>query len=157
MRTLRSLSPFELKDYLISIAKETAMGNPNLFLNAGRGNPNWIATTPREAFFTLGRFAVEEAKRPLNLLDLGGMPEKDGAAARFNTWATRNKTEPGIKLLRDAIQYGVKKLGFDADSFVHELTDSIIGDQYPTPDRMLVHAEKAAHAYLMKEMGRELR
>ena len=85
MRTLAKLSPFELKDFLITAAKENAAGNPALFLNAGRGNPNWIATTPREAFFSLGQFAVEEAKRPMNLLDLGGMPQKDGIAARFDT------------------------------------------------------------------------
>src|SRR4029077_7998558 len=94
MRSLRHLSPFELKDYLIALAKETAEGNPALFLNAGRGNPNWIATTPREAFFALGHFAVDEAKRPMNLLDLGGMPQKDGVAGRFSAWAARNKSEP---------------------------------------------------------------
>lgn len=152
MRSLRHLSPFELKDFLITLAKETTEGNPALFLNAGRGNPNWTATTPRDAFFSLGHFAVEEAKRPLNLLDLGGMPQKDGIANRFNAWLACNKTAPGAKLLRDAVDYGVKKLGFNSDAFVYELTDSIIGDQYPTPDRMLVHAEKVAHAYLIKEM-----
>src|SRR3954452_14751382 len=115
MRALRHLSPFELKDVLISLAKETAAGNPALFLNAGRGNPNWTATTPRDAFFSLGHFAVEEAKRPLNLLDLAGMPQKDGVAARFATWTARNKTGPGVKLLRDCVDYGVKKLGFNEE------------------------------------------
>jgi len=152
MRALRHLSPFELKDFLITAAKETSAGNPALFLNAGRGNPNWIATTPRDAFFSLGRFAVEEAKRPLNLLDVGGMPQRDDIAKRFDGWAARNKTEPGVKLLREAVNYAVKKLGFNADAFVYELTDSIIGDQYPVPDRMLIHAEKVVHAYLLKEM-----
>ena len=96
MRALRHLSPFELKDFLITAAKETSAGNPALFLNAGRGNPNWIATTPRDAFFSLGRFAVEEAKRPLNLLDVGGMPQRDDIAKRFDGWAARNKSEPGV-------------------------------------------------------------
>jgi aspartate 4-decarboxylase len=152
MRALRSLSPFELKDSLITIAKETAAGNPSLFLNAGRGNPNWTATTPRDGFFSFGRFAVEEAKRTLNLLDLGGMPQKEGCAKRFDAWCTRHRTEPGVKFLREAVHYAVNELGFDDDSFVYELTDSIVGDQYPTPDRMLIHCEKVAHAYLMKEM-----
>ena len=152
MRTLSKLSPFELKDFLITAAKETAAGNPSLFLNAGRGNPNWTATTPREAFFSLGQFAIEEAKRPLNLLYLAGMPQKDGIAARFNTWVGRNTNGPGVKLLREAVDYGVKKLGFNADAFVYELADSIVGDQYPTPDRMLAHAEQAVHAYLVKEL-----
>ena len=30
----------------------------NVHLGAGRGNPNWVVTAPREAFFELGRFAV---------------------------------------------------------------------------------------------------
>ena len=110
IRSLRHLSPFEIKDFLITLAKETTEGNPALFLNAGRGNPNWIATTPRDAFFSLGHFAVEEAKRPLNLLDLGGMPQKAGIASRFNAWLASNKTAPGAKLLRDAVDYGVKNL-----------------------------------------------
>jgi aspartate 4-decarboxylase len=95
---------------------------------------------------------VEEAKRPLNLLDVGGMPQKDGVAKRFNDWAGRNKTEPGVRLLREMVNYGINEMGFDADAFVHELTDSIVGDQYPMPDRMLVHAEKVSRAYLLKEM-----
>jgi len=152
MRALRSLSPFELKDFLITAAKEKSAGNPSLFLNAGRGNPNWVATTPREAFFSFGRFAIEETKRTMNLLDLAGMPQKDGIAKRFDAWVARNRKEPGVKLLREAVDYGVKELGFDADAFVHELADSIIGDQYPVPDRILYHNEKVAHAYLLKEM-----
>jgi aspartate 4-decarboxylase len=35
---------------------------------------------------------------------------------------------------------------------VHELVDSIIGDNYPVPDRMLVHNERIAHEYLMWAM-----
>jgi aspartate 4-decarboxylase len=35
---------------------------------------------------------------------------------------------------------------------VHELVDSIVGDNYPEPDRMLRHSEAIVHRYLMKEM-----
>ncbi len=42
----------------------------------------------------------------------------------------------------------MKKFGFDADKFVHELVDSNIGDHYPVPDRMLVHNEQVVHEYL---------
>ena len=51
-----------------------------------------------------------------------------------------------------AIDYGVGTLGFDADRFVHELTDGIVGDNYPVPDRMLVHAESIVQKYLEKSM-----
>ncbi len=50
------------------------------------------------------------------------------------------------------VPYAVKKFSFEPDAFVHELVDSIIGDNYPVPDRMLVHAEKVVHEYLMWAM-----
>ena len=46
----------------------------------------------------------------------------------------------------------MSELGFDADAFVHELTDAVIGDNYPEPDRILVHAEQVVQRYLAKTM-----
>ena len=46
----------------------------------------------------------------------------------------------------------VKTFRFDPDAFVHELVDSIIGDNYPVPDRMLVHNERIVQEYLMWAM-----
>ena len=73
------ISPFEFKDKLIEIAKK----NKKNILDAGRGNPNWIATTPREAFFTFGQFAISESKLTWYDNDLGGMPNKEGVFDRF--------------------------------------------------------------------------
>ena len=36
------------------MADESIKKIAHTMLNAGRGNPNWIATEPREAFFLLG-------------------------------------------------------------------------------------------------------
>ncbi|HTT37506.1 MAG TPA: aspartate 4-decarboxylase [Burkholderiales bacterium] len=152
MRELEKLSPFELKDKLIQLASEQAKASTRQMLNAGRGNPNWIATTPREAFFTLGRFGIEESKRVWDEPDLGGMPQKKDIAQRLRAFLDRNGKESGVALLRASLDYGVQQLGFDADAFVHELTDSIIGDNYPVPGRMLVHCERIAHEYLVQEM-----
>jgi aspartate 4-decarboxylase len=152
MRELEKLSPFELKDKLIQLAAEQAKASTRQMLNAGRGNPNWIATTPRDAFFTLGRFGIEESKRVWDEPDLGGMPQKKDIAQRFRAFLDRNSGQPGVQLLRASLEHGVQKLGFDADAFVHELTDSIIGDNYPVPDRMLTHCERIAHEYLVQEM-----
>src|SRR6266702_31098 len=81
---LSALSPFELKDYLIKLAKSTEQQSTAMMLNAGRGNPNWIATEPREAFFLLGQFAVTESKRVLDLPPgVGGMPGAAGIAGRL--------------------------------------------------------------------------
>ena len=58
------LSPFELKDELIKLASGKAN---RLMLNAGRGNPNFLATLPRRAFFRLGLFAVATVRRGRDL------------------------------------------------------------------------------------------
>ena len=55
---------------------------------------------------------------------------------------------PGASFLQRMVPWAVKKFSFDPDKFVHELVDSIIGDHYPVPDRMLVHNEQIVHEYL---------
>ena len=65
LREYETLSPFEIKDFLAKAASKTASASDVAYLNAGRGNPNWIATEPREAFFLLGQFAITESKRVL--------------------------------------------------------------------------------------------
>src|SRR5947207_3377064 len=148
-----TLSPFEIKDELIKLAKKTSRTTQSAFLNAGRGNPNWIATTPREGYFLLGQFAVTESKRVMeHPAGLGGMPQAQGMAGRLDEWLAKHADMPGASFLSSMVTFAVKKFGFDRDAFVHELVDSIIGDNYPVPDRMLVHAEKIVHEYLMWAM-----
>ena len=68
-RELGQLSPFELKARLLEIAAESAHRSGTTMLDAGRGNPNWIATTPRAAFFLLGEFALSESERASSVPD----------------------------------------------------------------------------------------
>ena len=151
-RNLLKLSPFELKDKLIDLAGESEKESNAQMLNAGRGNPNWICTTPREAFGTLLRFGIEDSRRGVNIPDLGRMPEKSGAGKRFADFLQTNKAAPGAKLLREAFNYGVKTMNFDADTFAHELAEGIIGCMYPVPDRMLRCTERIVHEFLIQEM-----
>ncbi|WP_276483259.1 aspartate 4-decarboxylase [Paraflavitalea pollutisoli] len=152
-KELLQLSPFELKNTLIGLAQAGTETNARAMLNAGRGNPNWIATTPREAFFTLGLFGLEECKRTDHVPGgLAGIPDKKGIAQRFEKFLSSNKKAPGIELLAGLYKYGIRQHGFDADSWVHELAEGIIGDQYPVPDRMLRYPEKIVHDYLVQEM-----
>ncbi|KAF7963045.1 hypothetical protein AWV80_14530 [Cupriavidus sp. UYMU48A] len=65
---LASLSPFELKDELIKLASSDA---DRLMLNAGRGNPNFLATIPRHAFWQLGLFAMRESERSFSYMPEG--------------------------------------------------------------------------------------
>ncbi|MGA8899255.1 MAG: aspartate 4-decarboxylase, partial [Bradyrhizobium sp.] len=91
LRNFEALSPFEIKDELIKLAKKTSQTSQRAFLNAGRGNPNWIATTPREGFFLLGQFAVTESKRVMeHPAGVGGMPQAAGIAARFEAWLSKH-------------------------------------------------------------------
>jgi aspartate 4-decarboxylase len=59
---------------------------------------------------------------------------------------------PGAPFLASMVPFAVKTFGFEPDAFVHELVDSIIGDNYPVPDRMLVHNERIVHEYLQWAM-----
>jgi aspartate 4-decarboxylase len=142
------LSPFEIKDELIKLARAHSQKSAQAFLNAGRGNPNWIATTPREGFFLLGQFALTESKRVMEQPGLGGMPEQPGVAGRLAAWLAEHATMPGAGFLTDMVKYATQVFGFQPDAFVFELVDSIIGDNYPVPDRMLVHAEQVVRKYL---------
>ena len=153
LKQYEKLGPFEIKDFLAKVAMKSAEDSSTSYLNAGRGNPNWVATEPREAFFLLGQFAVTESKRVLDLPPgVGGMPKRAGCADRLVAWLKKHKDMPGASFLKAMLPWTVKKFGFDADTWVHELTDSIIGDHYPVPDRMLVHNEQIVREYLQWAM-----
>src|SRR4051794_37217182 len=112
------LGPFEIKDFLAKVATKAAQEASTSYLNAGRGNPNWIATEPREAFFLLGQFAVTESKRVLDLPPgVGGMPKAAGIASRLDTWLTKHEEMPGATVLQAMVPWAIKKFGFNPDAF----------------------------------------
>ena len=153
LRKFEALSPFEIKNELIQLAKESSRTAQSAFLNAGRGNPNWIATEPREGFFLLGQFAITESKRVMDQPPgIGGMPQAKGIASRLEAWLKKHADMPGAAFLSSMVPFAINTFAFEPDAFVHELVDSIIGDNYPVPDRMLVHNERIVHAYLMWAM-----
>ena len=153
LKKFESLGPFEIKNELIELAKKTSKTAQSAFLNAGRGNPNWIATTPRESFFLLGQFAITESKRVMESSPgIGGMPQAKGIASRLTAWLADHAKMSGAIFLSEMVTFAIKTFAFDPDAFVHELVDSIIGDNYPVPDRMLVHNERIVHEYLLWAM-----
>lgn len=145
------LSPFELKDQLIAIASSDAQ---RMMLNAGRGNPNFLATLPRWAFLSLGDFSLREAERTYSYLDsgFGGLPEHAGIVQRFEAHANHHRETDGVRFLRSAISYVKDQLGLDRDAFLFEMVSAFLGCNYPTPPRMLSHAEEIVKAYLAQEM-----
>ncbi|RZI56882.1 MAG: bifunctional aspartate transaminase/aspartate 4-decarboxylase, partial [Zymomonas sp.] len=150
-----ALSPFEIKDFLSKAALKSSSTSASAltYINAGRGNPNWIATAPREAFYTLGQFAITESKRVMDLPPgIGGMARPAGIAERAEAWLAAHAALPGATSLAAMIKWTIQHFGFEPDKFVHELVDAINGDNYPVPDRMLVHNEQVVREYLQWAM-----
>lgn len=146
---LSKLSPFELKGRIIEMANEKVRKSANTMLNAGRGNPNWIADQARDAFFALGQFAMTECRRDFSMPEgIAGTPQQEGISVRFETWLRDNASVPGVKLLSEAYQYCLMELSADSDELVHEWADGIIGDHYPTPPRILKYTEVVNRRYL---------
>ena len=153
-KMLSQMSPFEIKNELINKAKADARKSTSTFLNAGRGNPNWIATEPREAFFLLGKFGMQECRRVFeDSVGIAGIPSQEGIGQRFESFLSDNAREPGCKLLKGAFEYLVTVHNADSDELAMEWAEAVIGDQYPTPDRILKHTEILLRDYLRLEMG----
>jgi aspartate 4-decarboxylase len=149
---LSRLSPFELKDRLIALASSHG---ERVMLNAGRGNPNFLATAPRRGFFALGPFAMAEAERVAGDLPegLAGIPSADGIAARFADYLDTRQDQPGTAFLNSALSYARERLSLCADVFVHELVQGALGCTYPEPVRMLPCTEAIVGRYLAAELA----
>jgi aspartate 4-decarboxylase len=140
----QGLSTFELQAAITA----AALGSGQPLFDCGRGQPNWLATVPRAAFFTLGTFAVGEAEAASTNDAWGESPPASGIAARLDATLLADGGA-GAAFLRDAIRFGVDELGFDPDAWVHELVRAVLGAGYPSPTRMLTHLELVLERYLV--------
>ena len=150
-KNFSALSPFELKDQLIKLASKA---NDRSILNAGRGNPNFLSTTPRRAFFRLGLFAISEAELSYSYMapGIGGLAKIEGIEGRFERYVTKNKRHEGVEFLGKTLSYVRDQMGLPASAFLHEMVDGVLGSNYPEPPRMLRLSEKIVAAYLSREM-----
>ena len=149
LRRYEGLSPFELKNRLVELAKHRG---ERLMLNAGRGNPNWVALEPRAAFARLGEFALAEAQRAGLAPGLGGLPTKAGIAARLHAFLDGQPGAAGNTLLARGIDHAREAFGLAPDRLVGEWVDGVLGDHYPLPVRMLAQAEVLVRAHLVEEL-----
>jgi len=149
---IKEMSPFEFKDLLIRIASRKS---ERMMLNAGRGNPNFLALLPRYAFIQLGKFAMYEAERHFGYMGgiIGGHSDRDGIESRFEIFVRNHWDEKGTDFLNAAVSYVRDYLGFSAGEFLHEMVQGYLGCDYPSPPRMLPLAERIVARYLLKEMG----
>ena len=154
--SLGTLSPFEQKDVLIKVARgeEAARPADRQMLNAGRGNPNFLATEPRHAFWQLGQFATRESERSFGHLEggVGGFALRGGLRESFSRFLDENEGKPGIAFLKNTSHYVRDQLGLDVEEFLYEMVDGILACNYPVPDRMLKLSEVIVGEYLRREM-----
>ncbi|MDE4740302.1 MULTISPECIES: bifunctional aspartate transaminase/aspartate 4-decarboxylase [Klebsiella pneumoniae complex] len=152
LKKLAQLSPFELKDELIKLASNC---KTHTMLNAGRGNPNFLATLPRRAFFQLGLFAASESELSYSYMkqNIGGIPNCEGMLERFERFTSENIHLPEVIFLRSTLSYVKDQLGLPSLAFLQELVDGILGCNYPVPPRMLKISEQITRHYLLREMS----
>jgi len=148
---LMQLSPFEVKNTLIEQASSLT---DKTMLDAGRGNPNWVALEPRHAYWQLGLFAMSESQRFLGHIPegVGGIPQQAGIDARFEIFVNENRQVAGVHFLHAAVAYVRDQLGLSSAEFLHEMVSGILACNYPVPDRMLSLSEIVCKQYLVREM-----
>ena len=145
------LSPFEFKDRLLAIARSHA---DRMMLNAGRGNPNFLALAPRRAFLQLGEFALQEAERSYSYLSsgYGGLPENRGMMQRFDTWMHSHEDAKGMRFIQASLALVKDQLGLDPEAFLCEMVRASLGCRYPEPVTVLEQFEPVLAAYIRQEL-----
>lgn len=151
-KDLEKESPFEIKNLLIDRAEKTAAKKGGAMINAGRGNPNFLNTTVRKSLSLLTLFAAEAAEESAPAKDTGLRIDQKGLAAKFSKFIhkqhIKDRNDPGVIFLDQAMTYATTQLGMDPDEVVFELTDGIQGDFYPDPPRIFPATEAIVTKYL---------
>lgn len=147
-RQLETLGAFEVSKNMLTLAKNN--DHSNTFLNAGRGNPNWINTTGRLCFCRIMEFGVQESRLTMDHGSLAGYTTLKGIADRLDAFLDRN--DETDQTLKKMIAYCVSTLKMNADELVKELADAIIGNNYPVPSRCLTNIEKILSQFLQKSL-----
>ena len=143
-RELEKLGAFEISFDMLKLSEKNEKHLK--FLNAGRGNPNWINALGRLAFARLMEFGVAESKRTLDKGDLAGYVDSKEIAERYNAFL--NHGDEVDVFLKKIVEYSVDHLGLDKEALITELTNGIIGNNYPVPSRCLENTEHIINAFL---------
>ncbi|MGM0240599.1 aspartate 4-decarboxylase [Enterococcus sp. AZ103] len=144
------MSPFELSLFLEKeISKDPK--NRQRLLNAGRGNPNWTAPTPREAFFLLGQFATMETLNTEGILTAGMISKDNDVDKRFEKFLSTHPGK-GSDFLKEIWHSQENYFGLIKSQWLNQILDYLIGDNYPNPVRCLPACEEPIKNYLNQEL-----
>lgn len=142
---LKSLGAFEISDKMLKLAQKNVKNN--IFLDAGRGNPNWINTKARLAFARMLEFGVQESRNTINEGDLAGYIETEGIRERFEAFLDPNNHEVD-KFFQDMLVYLKNKLKLNLDEVIAEFANGVIGNDYPVPSRVLKYTQIILNEFL---------
>lgn len=142
---IEQLGAFEISKKMIDLAKLNVKGNE--LLNAGRGNPNWINKKARLAFSRILEFGIGESERTISDGDLVGYTELEGISTRFKQFINPETNETD-KFLCDSLKYLEFDLALNLDEVIKEFTDGVLGNLYPSPNRVLKNTEVVLNHYL---------
>lgn len=146
---IENLNPFELNTYLKDRVKEDDEAKE--WLNAGRGNPNWTASVPREAYHILGEFATSETLNQEEDILGSKIKAKEGRVERFLD-LLEEKTSKGAAFLKDLWDNGEHLLGMEKEKWLTFILDYMVGDNYPEPVRILTACEEPIKRYMHHEL-----
>ncbi len=146
---LENLGAFEISNQMLKLAQKNQKSN--IFLNAGRGNPNWINKKARLAFGRIVEFGIQESERTMDQGDLAGYTELAGIRERFEAFLEPEKNATD-QFLMDTLAYVKDDLQLDQDEVVKEWVDGVIGNNYPVPSRVLKNAEVIINQYLQSAL-----
>ncbi|WP_125712868.1 bifunctional aspartate transaminase/aspartate 4-decarboxylase [Companilactobacillus kedongensis] len=144
-KKLEDLESFVISSKMTSLAKENAKNN--IFLDAGRGNPNWINKKARLAFNRLVEFGIIESERTINKGDMAGYTEQHGMRQRFEAFLRPEEYKIDDFWL-SVLDYIRDDMKLNQDEVIKEFVDGAIGNNYPLPARCLRNTEKIINQYL---------
>lgn len=135
-----ALSPFELKDHLLALARESSARTGMPVLDAGRGNPDWMALDARRGFFLLGQCACEW--RAETDADAGS------AASFLRLWLARHAEVPGAAWLGATLDWAYAHLDLREHALAAGMLMAVLGGRYPEPPAILPWVEMVCRAHL---------
>jgi aspartate 4-decarboxylase len=135
-----AVSPFEFKDHLIALARDAAARRAMPVLDAGRGNPDWMALDARRGFFLLGQCACDW--RAATGGDAGVAP------SFLREWLAAHRETAGAAWLGTALEWAQARLGLTDEALAGPMMTAVLGGRYPEPPAILPWVQTVCRAHL---------
>lgn len=143
----------DYKDKMITLVNNKTSKSAPLYTNVQKNLPSWTEKDAREAFFSLGKFAVMESGRNAPSGRLGGKIQMSGIYKRFVNHIDDYPQDKGLKFIFNVVRYGVENMKFDPDEWLYELVDGVLGINYSIDGHVYSHIEEVVKLYLKTVLG----